>query len=67
VILKAGYIEEKLFVVYLRKDGMNKQSDGSWADIIRNKRGIKKCMMIGVQIEKKERKQKTERQDDEEE
>jgi len=51
--LKAGYIEEKLFVVYLRKDGMNKQSDGSWADIIRERRGTKKCIMIGVQIGKK--------------
>jgi len=39
--LKAGYVEEKLFIVYLRKDGMNKQSDGSWAEIIREKRGIK--------------------------
>ena len=39
--LKAGYIEEKLFVVYLRKDGMNKQSDGSWAEIIRERRGLK--------------------------
>ena len=39
--LKAGYVNEKLFVVYLRKEGMNKQSNGSWIDIIREKRGIK--------------------------
>lgn len=39
--LKAGYVSEKLFVVYMRSKGMNRHANGNWVDIIKTKRGLK--------------------------